>query len=214
MVKRILFIGVPIALQYAFEISAFSGAAVLMGTIGPVQQAAHQVAISMAAMTYMAASGISAAAAIRSGYSYGKGDFSTLRDSAVSSYHIVVAFMAFTAFIFILLHSWLPWIYTSDHAVITVASQLLVVAGFFQLFDGAQVVGLGILRGMGDVNIPTLITLFAYWILGLPVGYLLGFTFGMGANGIWYGLTAGLLISALLLYLRFRKISEKLAASG
>lgn len=207
---KILKIGTPVALQYTFEISAFSGAAILIGTIGPVQQAAHQVAINLASATYMMSSGISAAATIKSGNNFGLNDIKQLRLSAISSYHIVLAFMAFTAILFIALNQYLPYIFTSDNAVILIASQLLIIAGFFQLFDGAQVVGLGILRGMGDVNIPTLITFIAYWIIGLPVGYYLGIQLQMGANGIWYGLTIGLLISSILIFLRFHFFSKKL----
>ncbi len=208
--KRILHIGTPVALQYAFEVSAFSGAAILMGTLGAVQQAAHQVAISMAAMTYMMASGISAAAAIKSGNHYGRKDFGELRVSALSSYHIVLVFMSITAAVLIIFHRSLPWLYTSDQAVIAIAAQLLIIAGFFQLFDGAQVVGLGILRGMGDVKIPAAITFLAYWVIGIPVGYLLGIVANWGAQGIWYGLTLGLLASAVLLLIRFRQLSKQL----
>ena len=104
-----------------------------------------------------------------------------------------------TATLFTFGNHLLPWMYTSDKAVITIAAQLLIIAAFFQLFDGTQVVGLGILRGMGDVNIPTIITLIAYWVVGLPVGYLLGIQFKMGVTGVWYGLVLGLLTSSLLL---------------
>ena len=205
---KILKIGAPVALQYTFEISAFSGAAILMGTLGATQQAAHQVAINMASMTYMMASGLSAAAAIKTGNNFGKNDFAELRMSAMSSYHIVLIFMLFTATIFVLLNSYLPFLYTEDLSVIAIASQLLIIAGFFQLFDGTQVVGLGILRGMGDVNIPTIFTFIAYWIVGLPSAYYLGIIEGLGANGIWYGLTLGLLVSSGLLFLRFQVVSK------
>ena len=204
-------IGAPVAMQYTFEVSAFSGAAIMIGTIGAVDQAAHQVAINLASMTYMMASGISAAATIRTGNTFGSRDFQQLRLSAISSYHIVLAFMSVTAIIFIGLNQYLPWIYTSDTNVITIAAQLLIIAGFFQLFDGTQVVGLGVLRGMGDVNIPTFITFIAYWIIGLPVGYYLGIGLGLGAKGIWYGLTLGLLVSAALLFIRFDKLSRRVA---
>jgi multidrug resistance protein, MATE family len=207
---KILKIGAPVALQYTFEVSAFSGAAILIGTIGAVEQAAHQIAIAMASMTYMMASGISAAATIKTGNNFGRKNFKELRLSAISNYHIVLAFMSLMAIIFIFLSPYLPWIYTTDLAVINIASQLLIIAGFFQLFDGTQVVGLGVLRGIGDVNIPTIITFFAYWIVGLPVGYFLGVVLGLGANGIWYGLTLGLLVSAGLLFLRFHNTTRKL----
>ena len=208
---NIIRIGAPVAMQYTFEVSAFSGAAIMIGTIGAVDQAAHQVAINLASMTYMMASGISAAATIKTGNSFGSKDFVQLRLSAISSYHIVLVFMAITAIIFIGLNQLLPWIYTSDRDVIVIASQLLIIAGFFQLFDGTQVVGLGVLRGLGDVNIPTFITFIAYWIIGLPIGYYLGIVLGFGAEGIWYGLTLGLLVSAGLLFIRFDKLSRRIA---
>ena len=207
---NILRIGTPVAMQYTFEVSAFSGAAILIGTIGAVEQAAHQIAINLASMTYMMAGGISAAATIKTGNNYGKEDFMNLRLSAISSYHIVLIFMTMAALLFAGLNQYLPWMYTSDIAVINIAAQLLIIAGFFQLFDGTQVVGLGILRGLGDVKIPTFITFIAYWIIGIPAGYILGIYWGMGANGIWYGLTLGLLVSAALLFARFHYFSKKL----
>jgi len=205
----ILKIGTPVALQYVFEISAFSGAAILIGTISPVAQAAHQIAINLAALTYMAASGISAAAAIKSGNFFGAKQHRDLRLSAISNYHIVIVFMSMTAILFALGNHLLPWMYTTDNAVITIAAQLLIIAALFQLFDGTQVVGLGVLRGMGDVNIPTVITLIAYWIVGLPIGYLLGIQLKMGVYGVWYGLVLGLFTSSLLLFIRFQVISRK-----
>ncbi|TCD00107.1 MATE family efflux transporter [Pedobacter psychroterrae] len=202
---KILRIGAPVALQYSFEISAFSGAAILIGTIGAVEQAAHQVAINLAAVTYMMSSGIASAATIKTGNNIGMRNFTDLRHSAIASYHIVLMFMIVTALLFICAHNILPYLYTEDQAVISIAAQLLIIAGFFQLFDGTQVVGLGILRGVGDVNIPTLITFVAYWIIGIPLGYLLGITLGLGVYGIWYGLTFGLLTASVLLFIRFQK---------
>jgi MATE family multidrug resistance protein len=210
---RIFKIGIPVALQYAFEVGAFSAAAIIIGTIGPAHLAAHQVAINLAAMTYMMASGISAAATITTGNSFGRRDFTELRLSANSNYHIVLAFMSVTALLLISMNSYIPLMYTTDNAVITIASSLLIIAGLFQLFDGAQVVGLGILRGIGDVNIPTLFTFISYWVVGLPVAYLLGITLSYGANGVWVGLTLGLLVSATLLFFRYRYMVKKLKVS-
>jgi MATE family multidrug resistance protein len=205
---KILKIGAPVALQYVFEISAFSAAAVIIGTIGLIQLAAHQIAINMASMTYMMSSGLSAAAAIKSGNYFGVKDHKGLKLSANASYHIVLIFMSITALIFTFGNHILPWIYTSDESVILIASQLLILAAIFQLFDGAQVIGLGILRGMGDVNIPTVITFLAYWIVGLPIGYFWGIHLNWGITGVWYGLVLGLMVSAILLYVRFRIISK------
>lgn len=211
---KILKIGAPVAMQYTFEVGAFGGAAILIGTIGAVQQAAHQVAISLASMTYMMASGISAAATVNAGNNYGKNNFKQLRLSAISNYHIMLCLMTIGALIFIILNEYLPWIYTADQSVIMIAAQLLIIAGFFQLFDGAQVVGLGILRGIGDVNIPTVITFIAYWIIGLPCGYYLGIVLNWGVMGVWYGLTLGLLCSAGLLFFRFHYFSQKLISKA
>lgn len=206
---QVLKIGIPVALQYVFEVSAFAGAGILIGTISPVAQAAHQVALSMASMTYIMASGVASAAAIKTGNYFGAKNHEGLRASAISSYHIVIVFMSITALMFALGNQLLPWIYTSDKAVIAIAAQLLIIAAAFQLFDGMQVIGLGVLRGMGDVNMPAFITFLAYWILGIPVGYLLGITYHMGANGIWYGLTLGLMVASLLMFFRFQVISKR-----
>jgi len=201
---QIIKIGAPVAMQYIFEISAFSGAAIIIGTIGAAPQAAHQIAITLAALTYMVASGIASAATIKTGNYLGQKSFTDLRRSAIASYHVVIAFMSCTALLFILANSLLPYLYTSDLKVIEIAAQLLIIAGFFQLFDGTQVVGLGVLRGIGDVNMPTFITFLSYWIIGIPLGYFLGFHLNMGVRGIWYGLTFGLLTASILLFFRFQ----------
>lgn len=208
---KILKIGAPVAMQYSFEISAFSGAAILIGTIGAVEQASHQVAINLASTTYMLASGIASAATIKTATYLGKNDLLDLRRSAIASYHVIIAFMAITALFFICANNILPFIYTEDMAVVRIAAQLLIIAGFFQLFDGTQVVGLGVLRGIGDVNMPTVITFIAYWIIGIPLAYLLGITLKLGVNGIWYGLTFGLLTASILLFLRFQLKTKALA---
>lgn len=208
--RSIMNIGAPVAMQYVFEVGAFAAAAVIAGTLGANEQAAHQVAVTLAAMTYMMASGIAAAATIRTGNNFGQRNFIRLRRFAISSYHIVLMFMGVSALLFALLNQYLPWIFTKDTVVIGIAAQLLVIAGLFQLFDGTQVVGLGILRGVGDVNVPTLITFVAYWIIGLPAAYLLGIVRGLGVTGIWYGLTLGLLTSSVWLYARYRRVTSKL----
>ncbi|QJD98045.1 MATE family efflux transporter [Mucilaginibacter robiniae] len=208
---QLIRIGAPVSMQYAFEVSAFSAAAIMTGIISPIQQAAHQVAINLASLTYMMASGLSAAAAIKTGNYFGAKNYLQLKSSAIAGYHIVLAFMFIMALVFVVGNSWLPWIVTSDPKVITLASQLLIIAAVFQLFDGAQVMGLGILRGMGDVNVPTIITFLAYWIVGLPLGYLLGLHLHLGAQWVWYGLVAGLAVAAILLYLRFQVTTTKQA---
>jgi MATE family multidrug resistance protein len=209
-IKKIIKLGAPVAMQYSFEISAFSGAGILIGTIGKIEQAAHFSALSLAAFTYMLASGIANAATIKTGNNFGGKNYKGLRLSAIASYHIVIAFMSLTALIFVLANNYLPYIYTNDMRVVGIAAELLLLAALFQLFDGTQVVGLGVLRGIGDVNMPTFITFLSYWIVGIPVGYLLGFQFGLGVNGIWYGLTFGLLTASILLFIRFQNRTKKL----
>ncbi len=211
---QIIKIGAPVAMQYSFEISAFSGAAILIGTIGAVEQAAHQVAINLASITYMMASGIASAATIKTGNNLGKSNFLDLRRSAIASYHVIIVFMFITAIFFTFANTLLPYIYTEDRAVIEIAAQLLIIAGFFQLFDGTQVVGLGILRGIGDVNTPTIITFIAYWLIGIPLAYLLGIKLNLGVNGIWYGLTFGLLAASVMLFFRFQHKTKLLAVSN
>lgn len=205
-IYRVVKIGVPVAMQYIFEIGAFAVAALMVGKIGAMEQAAHQTAITFVAMTYMMAGGIASAATIKVGNSFGNLNYFRIQKFAQVSYHLVVLFMLLFAIIFTLFNQYLPYIITSDPAVVPLAAQLLIIAGVFQLFDGTQVVGLGTLRGMGDVTIPTFITFFAYWIVGLPVAYLLGIQLNLGVKGIWYGLTLGLFTSSILLYFRSQYI--------
>jgi len=118
--------------------------------------------------------------------------------------------MGFCAFFFILFNDFLPALYINDEVVIEYASSLLIVAAFFQISDGVQVVGLGALRGLTDVKIPTVYTLIAYWVVALPLGYLLGIQFGFGPEGVWTGLLVGLSMSAIMQFLRFRNLTLKL----
>lgn len=207
---RVFSLGAPVAMQYVFEIGAFAGAALIAGKIGAIEQASHQTAITLAAMTYMMASGISAAATIKVGNSFGKKNLFRLRKFAKVSYHLVLLFMVFWAIIFAVFNQFLPLVITREAEVVVLAAQLLVIAGMFQLFDGTQVVGLGLLRGMGDVNVPTIITFVSYWIIGVPSAYLMGVTLNWGVQGVWYGLVLGLLTSSILLYIRYRIISKRL----
>lgn len=208
-IAKVVKIGLPVAMQYVFEIGVFAVAALMAGHIGAVEQAAHQTAITLAAMTYMMAGGIASAATIKVGNSFGNKNYKRLQKFAYASYHLVIIFMMFFAVIFTIFNQYLPYLITNDVNVVVLAAQLLIIAAIFQLFDGTQVVGLGTLRGMGDVNIPTFITFVAYWIIGLPAAYVLGMHFNLGVNGIWYGLTLGLLTSSVLLYLRFRYVMNK-----
>lgn len=210
LIKINLSLGLPMAFQLIFEVSTFSVAAIMIGWMGTIQLAAHQIAINLASITYMISLGIAAAATIRVGNQLGQKDFKTMRNAALTCFIMAIGFMTFAAIIFILGRNFLPTLYINDIKVIHQAAILLIVAGLFQLSDGIQVIGLGALRGMSDVRIPTLITLIAYWVIGLPLGYLFGFTLNQGALGVWYGLLAGLTIAAVLLFIRFNNLSRKL----
>ena len=210
LVKEILKLGFPMSFQFIFEVSTFSLAAIMIGWLGTGPLAAHQIAINMASISYMIALGISSAATIRVGNQLGQKDYKTLRNAALTCYVMAIVFMSMTAVFFILARNSLPLLYINDPEVIAQAAILLIIAGLFQLSDGIQVIGLGALRGMSDVKIPTLITLISYWIIGLPLGYVFGFTMGLGALGVWYGLLAGLSIAAVLLFIRFNNLSNNL----
>lgn len=210
LIKENLRLGFPMAFQFTFEVSTFSLAAIMIGWIGTSALAAHQIAINMASITYMVALGISSAATIRVANQLGRKDFKTLRNAALTCFIMAIALMSITGIFFIVGRDYLPILYIDDAEVIAQASILLIVAGLFQLSDGIQVIGLGALRGMSDVKIPTLITLVAYWVIGLPLGYIIGFTFDQGALGVWYGLLAGLTIAAILLFIRFNSLTKRL----
>ncbi len=208
--KKLLEIGVPSGLQYIFEISAFAVAAVLIGQIAAEALAAHQIAISLAALSYMMATGIAAAAGVRVGNQLGARDYVTMRAAGRSSFAMVFVFMASCGLIFFAGRKFFPSFYTEDLAVIMIASNLLFIAVFFQISDGIQVVALGALRGMSEVKIPTLITFISYWIFGLLPAYILGMKMNYGVEGIWYGLASGLTVAAALLYWRFEWKSRQL----
>ena len=210
MVNRILKIGVPTGFQYVFEVSAFSAAAVMMGWIGVNALAGHQIALNLASISYMMAAGLSTAGMIRVSNQIGKGNQKAMREAGLVVFGMVLVFMFTCAVIFVLFRFTLPTFYIQDQEVIQISASLLVIAGLFQLSDGVQVVGLGVLRGMEDVKFPTIITLVAYWVLGLPLGYFLAFELEMGAKGIWYGLLIGLTTTAIVLFFRFTLLSKKM----
>lgn len=210
MTSKLLEIGLPTGFQFIFEVGAFSFAAIMMGWLGAETLAAHQIAINLAAVTYMMATGIAAAATVRVGNQLGRNDIPTLRAAGFTSFAMGAVFMLVNCIIFIVGNEFLPTLYIHDSGVISIASSLLIIAGFFQISDGVQVVGLGALRGLSDVRIPTVTSLIAYWVLGLPIGYLLCFTLRMGPEGVWYGLLIGLSVSAVLLFTRFNYITKKM----
>lgn len=208
--KKLFELGFPTALQMLFEVAIFTATVFLAGTLGTNPQAANQIALNLASMTFMVAVGLGVTATIRVGNQKGKANFEDLRRIAFSTFLLVFLIEAVFAVGFILLKDWLPALYIDNNAVILLAAQLLIVAALFQLSDGLQVVILGALRGLQDVKFPTLICFIAYWIIGFPVSFFLGKEEAMGSMGIWFGLLAGLTASALMLYIRFNYLSRKL----
>ncbi|CAM4269757.1 MATE family efflux transporter [Gillisia hiemivivida] len=208
--KRIFALGFPTALQMFFEVAIFTGTIFLAGMLGTNPQAANQIALNLASMTFMIAVGLGVTATIRVGNQKGLRNYKELRRIAFSTFLLVFLIEAVFAILFILMKDWLPTFYIDNVDVIVLAAQLLVVAALFQLSDGLQVVILGALRGLQDVKIPTLICFVAYWIIGFPVSIYYGKAENLGSMGIWLGLLAGLTASAIMLYFRFNYLSKKL----
>lgn len=212
--KRLLGLGFPTALQMFFEVAIFTGTIILAGTLGTNPQAANQIALNLASMTFMVAVGLGVASTIRVGNQKGLRNFKDLRRIAFSTFLLVFIIEAVFALGFILMKDWLPTIYIDNAEVILLASQLLVIAALFQLSDGLQVVILGALRGLQDVKIPTIICFISYWIIGFPISIYFGKAERLGSMGIWLGLLAGLTASALMLHFRFNYLSKKLIRQG
>ncbi|MCZ7555317.1 MAG: MATE family efflux transporter [Bacteroidia bacterium] len=209
--RRILRLGLPSGLQWLFEAGSFSFSALMMGWIGTTALAAHQIAINLAAISYMAILGISNAATIRVGNAFGRKDAANLRRAGYTAYLMAWTVMSLAAISFVFMRQQLPALYVSDEAVVTLAASLLVIAALFQLSDGTQAVGLGILRGMTDVNVPLGIAIVAYWLIGVPASYLLAFEAGLGPEGVWLGFVAGLSVAGASFIVRFRRQCERLA---
>ena len=203
IIKKVLRIGIPSGIQYVFEVGAFTGSAIIIGWLGTVPLAAHQIALNLASISFMFALGISSAASIRVGNAVGRKDVHGIRAAGFSSIILACTVMVSFGIAFILLRYFLPSLYIDSPAVIDVAASLLIIAALFQLSDGTQAVGIGALRGLADTRVPMIITFFAYWIIGLPGGYLLGFIFDLGVEGVWVALLCALTASAVLLTLRF-----------
>ncbi|HZW38128.1 MAG TPA: MATE family efflux transporter [Ignavibacteriaceae bacterium] len=209
IVRKILAIGLPSGMQYFFEVGAFSFAVIMVGWLGTVQLAAHQIAINLASVPFMAATGISVAGSIRVGNALGRRDVKEIRQAGFTAISLGASIMIFSGIIFVVFNNYLPALYVNDQAVIRYASTILIIAAMFQIFDGTQAVGIGVLRGLTDVKGPTAITFISYWLLALPIGYYLGFKLHLDISGVWYGLLIGLIASATLLTLRFNYKSRR-----
>ncbi|MEO0045653.1 MAG: Multidrug resistance protein NorM [Bacteroidota bacterium] len=218
-VKKIVNLGLPSAMQMLFEVVLFTAAIWLCGTIGKTSQAANQIALSLASMTFMVAMGLSVVSMIRISNQKGLNDYKQLIVVARSIFLLAIIIEILFAVMFVALHQILPYLFLNmdnkmqllDNAeVIAISAKLLLVAAVFQISDGIQVVVLGALRGLQDVKIPMYITFVAYWVVGFPISYYLGLKTDLGAVGVWIGLLAGLTAAALFLYLRFHYLTKKL----
>ena len=220
VVDKIISLGFPSALQMFFEVAIFTAAIWLSGVLGKNPQAANQIALNLSSMTFMFGMGLGVAAMIRVGNQKGLKKYTELRRIAQSIFFLTLLLEIGFAALFLLCRHWFPTIYldvndlsnqADNMEVIALAAQLLLVAAFFQISDGLQVVILGALRGLQDVKIPTFMTFIAYWLIGFPISYYLGLHTALGSIGIWIGLLAGLTASAIMLYIRFNYLTKKLA---
>lgn len=217
VLKKIVDLGFPSAMQMFFEVAIFTAAIWLSGVLGKNAQAANQIALNLSSMTFMVGMGLGVAAMIRVGNQKGLQDFKALRRIAMSIFLLTFLLEIVFAILFLVFREALPGIYLNTNdmlnaadnaAVISITAQLLLVAAFFQISDGLQVVVLGALRGFQDVKIPTFITFIAYWMIGFPVSYYLGLHTELASVGIWLGLLAGLTASAVMLYMRFKTLTK------
>ncbi|HMN16280.1 MAG TPA: MATE family efflux transporter [Ignavibacteriaceae bacterium] len=210
VIKKIIQLGIPSGFQNFFEVGAFSIAVIMIGWIGANELAAHQIALNLASITFMIVLGISQASSIRVGYAMGERDVKKIRRAGFTAIALGAGIMVFSGIMFIVLNHFLPSLYINDQNVIDIASGLLIIAALFQLSDGIQAVGIGVLRGLTDIKGPTIITFTAYWLISLPVAYLLAFIFNQGVYGVWVGLLIGLSVAAVLLTIRFNYKSKQI----
>ena len=204
--KELLGIGIPSSFQITMEAGAFAISGILIGTIGAVEQAAHQIALSIASLTFMVSMGLSQAGSIRASNAFGRRDKRAISDIGKSTIIMALIYGSFCAIGFVVFRNQLPYLFNDEYSVVSLASFLLLFAAIFQISDSTQAISAGLLRGIKDVKIPTVFVGVAYWAIGIPVGCLLAFYFKMGAAGIWTGFIVGLTFSALFLSLRFKKM--------
>jgi MATE family multidrug resistance protein len=202
---RLFTLGLPAALQVTLEVSVFAAASALAGALAPAALAAHQIALNLAGFTFMVPLGVGAAGAVRVGHAIGRRDGPGAARAGWNSLMMGALFMSAAAVAFLAFPRPLIRAFTSDAAVLEIGVTLLAVGAVFQLFDGLQGVGTGVLRGLGDTRTPMLWNLGAHWFIGLPVAYTLAFRRGSGVIGLWWGLSLGLIICGVALVLVWRK---------
>jgi MATE family multidrug resistance protein len=219
MLKKIINLGLPSAMQMFFEVAIFTSAIWLSGLLGKNAQAANQIALNLSSMTFMIAMGLSVTAMIRVGNQKGLRNYEELQRIAKSIFLMGIMFASVFALLFLIFHDIFPALYLDlddvnnyldNQEVVSIASKLLLVAALFQISDSAQVIFLGALRGLQDVKIPTVLTFIAYWMIGFPTSYFLGKESAYGSTGIWIGLLVGLASASIFLYLRFIYLTNRL----
>ena len=219
MMKKIINLGLPSAMQMFFEVAIFTSAIWLSGLLGKNAQAANQIALNLSSMTFMIAMGLSVTAMIRVGNQKGLRNYEELQRIAKSIFLMGIMFASVFALLFLIFHDIFPALYLDlddvnnyldNQEVVSIASKLLLVAALFQISDSAQVIFLGALRGLQDVKIPTVLTFIAYWMIGFPTSYFLGKETAYGSTGIWIGLLVGLASASIFLYLRFIYLTNRL----
>ncbi len=201
---RMFRLGIPIGAQHVLEFGAFALVALMMGWMGTWEMAGHQVAINLAALTFMVPLGVGDAASVLVGRAVGRGDPEGSRGAARAAFACGVTFMALTGAIFLSFPEQLARLYSRDLEVVAIAAALIPIAGVFQVFDGTQVVAGGVLRGLGDTRAPMIANLLGYWLVGIPVSFYLGFEVGLGPVGLWWGLVLGLGLVGTSLLIRVR----------
>ena len=210
--KEIINIGIPISTYMFFEVTAFSAATFMMGWISEDHISAHQAALSLASISFVICMGVGNAGSIRTATYVGENNLDKIKGVAVSVVSISLLLSGLSAIVFLLFNENLPLIFVEaqEARILEYASVMLLYAALFQFSDGLQVIFQGLLQGIGDVKIPSLIAVASYWLIGLPMGYLLSFYTDVGYSGVWIGLTVGLTISAVLQILRYRYSFNKL----
>ena len=205
---EMLRLGIPIALALLSEVGMFAGVALLMGRLGVIEVAAHQVAFNFASIMFMIPLGISSATTIRVGHAMGAGSLARARFRGTAGISLAGLCMLGTASVMLVFPQLIVSIYTDDMAVRQMAVSLLLMAAVFQLSDGIQVAAAGALRGLKDTVVPMLAIFVIYWLFGLPLSYFLGFTRAYGPQGLWFGLIASLTVAAIWLVWRFLRMSR------
>ncbi|RYY27777.1 MAG: MATE family efflux transporter [Chitinophagaceae bacterium] len=205
-IRELLYIGVPSSLQIGMEAGAFAVSGIIIGTLGAVAQASHQIALSCASFTFMVSMGLAQAASIRVSNAFGSGNWPKIAVIGKSTLWTALVYGIFCAIIFTVFRHHLPRMFNNENLVLEMSAMLLLFAAIFQISDSTQAIGAGLLRGIKDVRVPTVLIGIAYWVVGLPVGYLLAFHFQLGPAGIWLGLIIGLTLSSLFLLWRFLKM--------